>query len=116
MKHGNPLEATRGRRGRSRHPRADERTGTRNRLAPGCKLLMKQGPRMDHAGPYLQCYLHVSGPSDIAETNCVVEECLRRAHLNQKWGQALEICIQWRGQRRAGISAMEIGSSQLLQV
>src|SRR4026209_1524749 len=77
---------------------------------------MKEWPCVDHVGPYLQCDRHVSGPSDLGETNGVVEECLRRAHLNQERRQALEICVYWRGQRRAGISPVEIGCGQLFQI
>src|SRR5215831_6096179 len=85
-------------------------------MPPGCDLLMKQWPCMNHVWPYLQCNRHVGGPSDIGEMDRVVEQCLRRTHLNQEWRQSVETCVDWRSQRRAGIGAVEIGCSKLLQI
>ena len=66
---------------------------------------------MDHVRPDFQRHRRVSGPCNVGETNAVVKECLRRAHLNQEWRHPREIGIYWRSQRRAGIGAIEIGRS-----
>src|SRR5215470_3058811 len=73
-----------------RHPRVDERCGAGDRMPPGRDVLMKQWPGMNHVWPYLQCDRHVGDPSDIGETDRVVEQCLCRTHLNQEWRQPVE--------------------------
>src|SRR5262249_56904247 len=99
-------------RSQKRHPRVDERYGVGDRMPPGRDLLMKQWPCMNHVWPYLQCDRHVGGPSDLGPTDRLVEQCLRRTHLNQERRQPVETCVDWRSQWREGIDAGEKDCSQ----